>query len=210
MFVQQSKNTRRLISHHQDLIRRGNMPSKPRGILVFFDQKLQIIMINAAACQIKSTWKSEKRCWKIISFSSWHFLQDNDDASKQEGLHYMCCKQYLHLTLSDMVVLALYYVSSDLLTNIENDEIVASNRAKVGVNCEQIWTEIFSSWVRCNDLTIGWQNLNLLSQHNATLAPQRQARASENLNNVTQALHAESQVVDPIVWSLVKRGVRSG
>ena len=52
----------------------------------------------------------------------------------------MCCKQYLHLTLSDMVVLALnlttYYVSSDLLTNIENDEIVASNRAKVGVNCE--------------------------------------------------------------------------
>ena len=54
----------------------------------------------------------------------------------------MCCKQYLHLTLSDMVVLALnlttYYVSSDLLTNIENDEIVASNRAKVGVNCEQI------------------------------------------------------------------------
>ena len=52
----------------------------------------------------------------------------------------MCCKQYLHLTLSDMVVLALnlttYYVSSDLLTNSENDEIVASNRAKVGVNCE--------------------------------------------------------------------------
>ena len=52
----------------------------------------------------------------------------------------MCCKQYLHLTLSDMVVPALnlttYYVSNDLLTNIENDEIVASNRAKVGVNCE--------------------------------------------------------------------------
>ena len=30
--------------------------------------------------------------------------------------------------------------------------------------------------VICNDLTIGWQNLNLLSQPNATLAPQaRQA-----------------------------------
>ena len=40
-----------------------------------------------------------------------------------------------------------------------------------------------------NDLTIGWQNLNLLSQPNATLAPQpRQARASgENLNYMTLA-----------------------
>ena len=38
-----------------------------------------------------------------------------------------------------------------------------------------------------NDLTVGWQNLNLLSHPNATLAPQaRQARASgENLNYVT-------------------------
>ena len=38
-----------------------------------------------------------------------------------------------------------------------------------------------------NDLTIGWQNLNLLSHTNATLAPQaRQAKASgENLNYMT-------------------------
>ena len=38
-----------------------------------------------------------------------------------------------------------------------------------------------------NDLTIGWQNLNLLSHPNTTLAPQaRQARASgENLNYTT-------------------------
>ena len=37
-----------------------------------------------------------------------------------------------------------------------------------------------------NDLTIGWQKLNLLSHPNATLAPQ--ARASgENLNYVTLA-----------------------
>ena len=43
-----------------------------------------------------------------------------------------------------------------------------------------------------NDLTIGWQNLNLLSHPNATLAPQaRQARASgENLNYVTLASQA--------------------
>ena len=42
---------------------------------------------------------------------------------------------------------------------------------------------------RINILTIGWQNLNPLSQRNATLAPQaRQARASgENLNYVTLA-----------------------
>ena len=41
----------------------------------------------------------------------------------------------------------------------------------------------------CNDLTIGWQNLNLLSHPNATLAPQaRQAKASsENLNYMTLA-----------------------
>ena len=40
-----------------------------------------------------------------------------------------------------------------------------------------------------NDLTIGWQNLNLLSHSNETLAPQaRQAKASgENLNYATQA-----------------------
>ena len=39
----------------------------------------------------------------------------------------------------------------------------------------------------CNDLTIGWQNLNLLSYPNATLVLQaRQARASgENLNYMT-------------------------
>ena len=38
-----------------------------------------------------------------------------------------------------------------------------------------------------NDLTIGWQQLNLLSYPNATLAPQaRQARASgENLSYMT-------------------------
>ena len=46
-------------------------------------------------------------------------------------------------------------------------------------------------WDSINDLTIGCQNLNLLSQPNATLAPktrQRQARASgENLNYVTLA-----------------------
>ena len=34
------------------------------------------------------------------------------------------------------------------------------------------------------DLTIGWQNLNLLSQPNATLAPQiRQARPSGEISN---------------------------
>ena len=46
--------------------------------------------------------------------------------------------------------------------------------------------------MQINDLTKGWQNLNLLSHHNATLAPQakqaRQASASgENLNYETQA-----------------------
>ena len=43
-----------------------------------------------------------------------------------------------------------------------------------------------------NDLTIGWQNLNMLSHSNATLAPQaRQARASgENLNYMTLAPQA--------------------
>ena len=43
-----------------------------------------------------------------------------------------------------------------------------------------------------NDLTIGWQKLNLLSHPNATLAPQaREAKASgENLNYVTLAPQA--------------------
>ena len=42
-----------------------------------------------------------------------------------------------------------------------------------------------------NDLTIGWQNLNPLSHHNPTLAPQ--ARASgENLNYVTLAPQARA------------------
>ena len=46
--------------------------------------------------------------------------------------------------------------------------------------------------VSINDLTIGWQNLNLLSHLNATLAPQaRQPRASgENLNHPTLAPQA--------------------
>ena len=35
--------------------------------------------------------------------------------------------------------------------------------------------------VICNDLTIGWQNLNLLSHPNATLAPQ--ARTSGEILN---------------------------
>ena len=45
---------------------------------------------------------------------------------------------------------------------------------------------MFSS-VLSNDITVGWQNLNLLSHPHATLAPQiRQARASgENLNYMT-------------------------
>ena len=46
-----------------------------------------------------------------------------------------------------------------------------------------------------NDLSIGWQNLNLLSHPNATLVPQaRQARASgENLNYVTLAPQARQR-----------------
>ena len=45
---------------------------------------------------------------------------------------------------------------------------------------------------KTNDLTIGWQKLNLLSHSNATLVPQaRQARASgENLNYMTLAPQA--------------------
>ena len=55
-------------------------------------------------------------------------------------------------------------------------------------------------WGHTNDLTIGWQNLNLLSHSYVTLAPQsRQARASgENLNYVTlapQARQANFEVV---------------
>ena len=48
---------------------------------------------------------------------------------------------------------------------------------------------------RVNDLTIGWQNLNLLSHSNTTLAPQsRQARASgENLNYVTLVPQARQE-----------------
>ena len=43
-----------------------------------------------------------------------------------------------------------------------------------------------------NDLIMGWQNFNLLSHPNATIAPQaRQARASgENLNYMTLAPQA--------------------
>ena len=38
-----------------------------------------------------------------------------------------------------------------------------------------------------NDLTIGWQNLNLLSHPNATLAPQAsQARANGEILNYTR------------------------
>ena len=38
--------------------------------------------------------------------------------------------------------------------------------------------------MRCNDLTIGWQNLNPLSHPNTTLAPQaRQPRPSGDILN---------------------------
>ena len=48
-----------------------------------------------------------------------------------------------------------------------------------------------------NDLTTGWQNLNPLSQSNATLAPQiRQARASgENFNYLTLALQVNFELL---------------
>ena len=49
-------------------------------------------------------------------------------------------------------------------------------------------------WAAANDPTIGWQNSNLLSHPNATLAPQaKQARvSSENLNYLTLAPQARS------------------
>ena len=52
------------------------------------------------------------------------------------------------------------------------------------------------AWSGTNDLTIGWQNLNLLSHSDATLAlHSRQARASgENLNYVALG-HKKGQVV---------------
>ena len=50
------------------------------------------------------------------------------------------------------------------------------------------------------DLTIGWQNLNLLSKPNATLAPQaRQARGSgENMNYL---LSSYSDILSMIIGS---------
>ena len=52
--------------------------------------------------------------------------------------------------------------------------------------------QLTSRSLNTNDLTIGWQNLNLLSHTNATLAPQeRQARVSgENFHYVTLAPQA--------------------
>ena len=46
----------------------------------------------------------------------------------------------------------------------------------------------FGDCLQSNDLTIGWQNLNLLSHPNATLAPQaRQARPSGEILNYVLA-----------------------
>ena len=43
-----------------------------------------------------------------------------------------------------------------------------------------------------NDLTIGWQNLNLLSHPNATQAPQaRQARASGEILNYSMSRYSD-------------------
>ena len=56
----------------------------------------------------------------------------------------------------------------------------------------------FGDCLQSNDLPIGWQNLNLLSHPNATLAPlARQARASgENLSYMTLAPQARPSVAD--------------
>ena len=61
-----------------------------------------------------------------------------------------------------------------------------------------------SMFAGINDLTKGWQNLNLLSHPNATLVPQvRQSRASgENLNYVKlapQARQADCEVAELLV-----------
>ena len=66
--------------------------------------------------------------------------------------------------------------------------LVAQN--KLNLNRIIFMTHSQCAWL--NDHTIGWQNLNLLSQHNATILQQaRQARASgENLNYVTLAPQA--------------------
>ena len=52
------------------------------------------------------------------------------------------------------------------------------------------WAVSGSSSSMSNDLTIGWQNLNLLSHSNATLAPRQVRTNGENLNYVTLAPQA--------------------
>ena len=47
------------------------------------------------------------------------------------------------------------------------------------LNVEEVAGVELGATVESNDLTIGWQNLNLLNHPNATLAPQtRESRAS--------------------------------
>ena len=92
-------------------------------------------------------------------------------------------------------------------------------------------TVTLQSTLHPNDLTIGWQNLNLQSHSNATLAPQtRQARAiGENWNYVTLALqtrqakssgenlnyseslfwHPKSMIIAEVQWYLMKENEKS-
>ena len=61
--------------------------------------------------------------------------------------------------------------------------------------------------VICNDLTIGWQNLNLLSHSNAILAPQaRQARPSGEILNYL--LRHFSDILSMIIGSVIETGER--
>ena len=79
-----------------------------------------------------------------------------------------------------------HFQSVDIEDDESEDEVEHVKHTSSSHNCHIQICEAY------NDLTIGWQNLNLLSHPNATLAPQaRQARASgENFNYMRQVTQA--------------------
>ena len=61
-----------------------------------------------------------------------------------------------------------------------------------GIGVEGVGCILAGVWGTGNDLTIGWQNLNLLSHSNATLAPQaRQARPSGEILNYLMSCYSD-------------------
>ena len=103
---------------------------------------------------------------------------------------------------SEENLISCSYITLGLVLSLESlcktyilkpDVIVRNYGARATLPAIKNSSQVIENSDTFNDLTIGWQNLNLLSHPNATLAPQARA-SSDNLNYVTlQSCSAKSE-----------------